>query len=63
MVDFLFENNRKMDNSLRDVCYQYVLTVICDSLTKFTEIMDILNENDYVAVYLEKLNKCMDDIN
>ena len=36
------------------------LTILCDSYTKSSEIMDIINENDSIDVYFEKISDYMD---
>ena len=36
------------------------LTILCDSFTKSSEIMDIINENDNVEVFFEKISDYMD---
>ncbi len=40
---------------IEDFCYEYVLTRLCDSSAKAKGLMDILKENDYVEVCIEKL--------
>lgn len=40
--------------------YQLPLTILCDSYTKSSEIVDILNENDSIDVYFDKIADYME---
>ena len=54
-----FSNDRTI-RSGRDMYYQMPLTILCDSYTKSSEIMDIINENDSIDVFFEKITDYMD---
>lgn len=54
-----FSNDRTI-RSGRDLYYQMPITILCDSYTKSSEIMDIINENDSIDVYFEKITDYMD---
>ncbi len=54
-----FSNDRTI-RSGRDMYYQMPLTILCDSYTKSSEIMDIINENDSIDVFFEKISDYME---
>ncbi|MBE6095036.1 MAG: hypothetical protein E7199_06140 [Schwartzia succinivorans] len=54
-----FSNDRTI-RSGRDMYYQLPLTILCDSYTKSSEIVDIVNENDSIDVFFEKISDYME---
>lgn len=54
LVFSLIIDNLKQQK-IEDVCYEYVLTRLCDSSAKAKGLMNILKENDYIEVCIEKL--------
>lgn len=60
LTGYIEFNNDRTIRSCRDTYYQLPLTILCDSFTKSSEIMNILNENDSIDVYFEKIADYMD---
>jgi len=54
-----FSNDRTI-RSGRDMYYQLPLTILCDSYTRSSEIVDIVNENDSIDVFFEKISDYME---
>lgn len=57
-----FSNDRTI-RSGRDMYYQMPLTILLDSYTKSSEIMDIINENDSIDVFFNKIADYMEKNN
>jgi len=53
VFSLIIDNNKQQ--KIEDFCYEYVLTRLCDSSAKAKGLMDILKENDYIEVCIEKL--------
>ena len=60
LTGFIAVDNDRSVRTGKDVYYQMPLTILCDSFTKSSEIMDIINENDNVEVFFEKISDYMD---
>ena len=60
LAGFIAVDNDRTVRTGKDVYYQMPLTILCDSFTKSSEIMDIINENDNVEVFFEKISDYMD---
>ena len=60
LTGYIEFNNDKTIRSGRDLYYQMPLTILCDSFTRSSEIMDIINENDSIDVFFEKISDYMD---
>ena len=57
-----FSNDRTI-RSGKDMYYQLPLTILCDSYTKSSEIMDIINENDSIDIFFDKIADYMEKNN
>ena len=60
LTGFIAVDNDRSVRTGKDVYYQMPLTILCDSFTKSSEIMDIINENDNIDVFFEKISNYMD---
>ena len=60
LTGYIEFNNDRTIRSGRDMYYQMPLTILLDSYTKSSEIMDIINENDSIDVFFEKIADYME---
>lgn len=54
-----FDNDRSIRVG-KDMYFQMPLTILCDSFTKSSEIIDIINENDDIMTCFEKISDYME---
>lgn len=60
LTGYIEVSNDRTIRSGRDMYYQLPLTILCDSYTKSSEIVDIVNENDSIDVFFEKISDYME---